>query len=83
TISNESAGTQGEVNAGTSTQEITQDCIMMPIWKDALYFDSPTKNIDNGEPKSVADALKQVGDGLDNENVKKDKLQDDNSTKEV
>ncbi|GKE37323.1 putative ribonuclease H-like domain-containing protein, partial [Tanacetum coccineum] len=38
TITNESAGTQGELNAGTSTQkeEISQDC-----------FDSPSKEIDN------------------------------------
>ncbi|GJZ95449.1 hypothetical protein Tco_0667783 [Tanacetum coccineum] len=83
TISNESAGTQAEVNAGTSTQEITQDCIMMPISKDALYFDSPTKNVDNGEQKYAADDQKQVKDGLDNEIVEKDKLQDDSSTKEV
>ncbi|GJT72837.1 hypothetical protein Tco_1032123 [Tanacetum coccineum] len=37
TISNESAGTQGELNTGTS-EEISQDCIVMPIWKDASYF---------------------------------------------
>ncbi|GJW45545.1 putative ribonuclease H-like domain-containing protein [Tanacetum coccineum] len=45
TISNESAGTQEEFNAGTSIQkeEISQDCIVMPIWKDASYFDSPSK----------------------------------------
>ncbi|GKC35637.1 hypothetical protein Tco_1048021 [Tanacetum coccineum] len=46
TIINESAGTQGELNAGTS-EEISQDCIVMPIWKDASYFDSPTKDVDN------------------------------------
>ncbi|GJU22166.1 putative ribonuclease H-like domain-containing protein [Tanacetum coccineum] len=57
TISNESAGTQGELNAGTSTQkeEISQDCIVMPIWKDASYFDSPSKDVGNGEPKSATD----------------------------
>ncbi|GJZ51396.1 ribonuclease H-like domain-containing protein [Tanacetum coccineum] len=54
TIINESVGTQGELNAGTS-KEISQDCIVMPIWKDASYFDLPTKDVDNGEPKSVAD----------------------------
>ncbi|GKD76634.1 putative ribonuclease H-like domain-containing protein [Tanacetum coccineum] len=54
-ISNESAGTQSELNAG-------QDCIVMPIWKDALYFDSPTKDVDNGEPKTADDAQKQVED---------------------
>ncbi|GJZ08620.1 putative ribonuclease H-like domain-containing protein [Tanacetum coccineum] len=55
TITNESAGIQGELNAGTSTEkeEISQDCIVMPIWKDASYFDSPSKDVDNGEPKSV------------------------------
>ncbi|GJV70129.1 putative ribonuclease H-like domain-containing protein [Tanacetum coccineum] len=62
TISNESAGTQGELNVGTSTQkeEISQDCIVMLIWKDASYFDSPSKDVGNGEPKSAADDQKKV-----------------------
>ncbi|GJV52826.1 zinc finger BED domain-containing protein RICESLEEPER 2-like protein, partial [Tanacetum coccineum] len=61
-ISNESTGTQGELNAGTSTQkeEISQDCIVMPIWKDASYFDSPSKDVGNGEPKFATDDQKQV-----------------------
>ncbi|GKE77767.1 putative ribonuclease H-like domain-containing protein, partial [Tanacetum coccineum] len=85
TITNEYAGTQGELNAGTSTQkeEISQDCIVMPIWKDASYFDSPSKNVGNGEPKSAADDQKQVEDGPDNENDQKDKYKDDSSPKEV
>ncbi|GJU09361.1 ribonuclease H-like domain-containing protein [Tanacetum coccineum] len=82
TIINESAGTQGELNAGTS-EEISQDCIVMPIWKDASYFDSPSKDVDNGEPKSAADDQKQVEDGMDIENVEKYKFEDDSSTKEV
>ncbi|GJV51713.1 hypothetical protein Tco_1447454, partial [Tanacetum coccineum] len=61
-------GTQGELNVGTS-EEISQDCIMMPIWKDALYFDSPSKDGDTGEPKSAADDQKLVEDGLDNYNT--------------
>ncbi|GKB44108.1 putative ribonuclease H-like domain-containing protein, partial [Tanacetum coccineum] len=81
-IINESAGTQGELNAGT-LEEISQDCIMMPIWKDASYFDSPSKDVDIGEPKSDADDQKHVEDGLDNENDEKDKFEDDSSTKEV
>ncbi|GKB19806.1 putative ribonuclease H-like domain-containing protein, partial [Tanacetum coccineum] len=52
TIINESASTQGELNAGI--EEINQDCIVMPIWKDASYFDSPSKDVGNGEPKSAA-----------------------------
>ncbi|GJS42279.1 retrovirus-related pol polyprotein from transposon TNT 1-94 [Tanacetum coccineum] len=85
TISNESASTQEEFNAGTSTQkeEISQDCIVMPIWKDASYFDSPSKDVGNGEPKSTADDQKQVEDGPDNENDEKDKYEDDSSPKEV
>ncbi|GKA14932.1 hypothetical protein Tco_0694578 [Tanacetum coccineum] len=85
TISNESAGTQGELNVGTSTQkeEISQDYIVMPIWKDASYFDSPSKDVGNGEPKSVADDQKQDEDGPDNESGEKDKSEDDSSPKEV
>ncbi|GKB11830.1 putative ribonuclease H-like domain-containing protein [Tanacetum coccineum] len=85
TISNKSAGTQGELNAGTSTQkeEISQDCIVMPIWKDASYFDSPSKDVGNGEPKSAADDQKQVEDGPHNESDEKDKSKDDSSPKEV
>ncbi|GJT97371.1 putative ribonuclease H-like domain-containing protein [Tanacetum coccineum] len=85
TISNESAGTQGELNAGTSTQkeEISQDCIVMPIWKDASYFDSPSKDVGNGEPKSAADDQKQVEDGPHNKSDEKDKSEDDSSPKEV
>ncbi|GJZ79380.1 putative ribonuclease H-like domain-containing protein, partial [Tanacetum coccineum] len=85
TISNESAGTQGELNAGTFTQkeDISQDYIVMPIWKDASYFDSLSKDVGNGEPKSAADDQKQVEDGLDNDNDEKDKSKDDSSPKEV
>ncbi|GKA85174.1 RNA-directed DNA polymerase, eukaryota, reverse transcriptase zinc-binding domain protein [Tanacetum coccineum] len=82
TISNESAGTQRELNACIS-EEISQDCIVMPIWKDALYFDSPYKDVDNGEPKSAADNQKQDGDGPDNENFEQDKFEDVSSPKEV
>ncbi|GJY60888.1 putative ribonuclease H-like domain-containing protein [Tanacetum coccineum] len=85
TITNESTGTQGELNAGTSTQkeEISQDCIVMPIWKDASYFDSPSKDVGNDEPKSTTDDQKQVEDGPDNESDEKDKSDDDSSPKEV
>ncbi|GKE47300.1 putative ribonuclease H-like domain-containing protein, partial [Tanacetum coccineum] len=85
TISNEFAGTQEEFNAGTSTQkeEISQDCIVMPIWKDASYFDSPSKDVGNVEPKSATADQKHVEDGLHNESDEKDKSDDDSSPKEV
>ncbi|GKF70117.1 putative ribonuclease H-like domain-containing protein, partial [Tanacetum coccineum] len=38
----------------------------MPIWKDASYFDSPSKDIGNVETKSATDDQKQVEDGPNN-----------------
>ncbi|GJV34296.1 putative ribonuclease H-like domain-containing protein [Tanacetum coccineum] len=58
---------------GTS-EEISQDCIVMPIWKDASYFDSPTQDVDNGEPKYVVDDQKLGMEMVDNENDYKNKL---------
>ncbi|GKB54991.1 ribonuclease H-like domain-containing protein [Tanacetum coccineum] len=74
TVSNDSAGT---------SKENSQDCIVMPIWKDTSYFDSPTKNVDNGEPKTANDAQKQVEDGLNNENAEQERFADDSSSKDV
>ncbi|GKG40265.1 hypothetical protein Tco_0467042, partial [Tanacetum coccineum] len=73
------------LNAGTSTQkeEISQDCIVVPIYKDDAYFNSPSKDVGNGDPKSAANDQKQVEDGSDNENDEKDKPEDDSSPKEV
>ncbi|GKB48701.1 putative ribonuclease H-like domain-containing protein [Tanacetum coccineum] len=61
------------VAAGTITNESA----------DASYFDSPSKDVGSGEPKSVADDQKQVEDGPDNENDAKDKSKDDSSPKKV
>ncbi|GKB57567.1 putative ribonuclease H-like domain-containing protein [Tanacetum coccineum] len=85
TILNESVGTQEELNVGTFTQkeEISQDCIVMPIWKDASYFDSPSKDAGNCEPKTASDDQKHVKDGPHNESNEKDKSEDDSSSKEV
>ncbi|GJZ52021.1 putative ribonuclease H-like domain-containing protein [Tanacetum coccineum] len=74
TISNDSAGT---------SKEVSQDCIMMPIWKDTSYFDSPTKDVDYGEPKTADDAQKKVEEGLNNNNAEQERFADDSSTKDV
>ncbi|GKF27195.1 putative ribonuclease H-like domain-containing protein, partial [Tanacetum coccineum] len=47
------------------------------------YFDSPTQDVDNGEPKSAADDQKQDGGSPDNENDKQDKSDDVSNPKEV
>ncbi|GKE49727.1 putative ribonuclease H-like domain-containing protein, partial [Tanacetum coccineum] len=75
-------GAYGGRITGTS-EEISQDCIVMPIWKDTSYFDSPTKNVENGEPKTADDAQKQVEDSPNNENAEQDKFEDDSSSKDV
>ncbi|GJR86978.1 putative ribonuclease H-like domain-containing protein [Tanacetum coccineum] len=77
-----SAGTVSNVSAGT-LEENRQECIVMPIWKDSSYFDSPTKNVDNGEPKTTDDAQKQVEDGLNDENAEQERFADDSSSKDV
>ncbi|GKA22979.1 hypothetical protein Tco_0708941 [Tanacetum coccineum] len=74
--------TYGGRITGTS-EENSQDCIVMPIWKDTSYFDSPTKDVDNGEPKTTDDAQKQVEDGPNNENAEQERFVDDSSTKDV
>ncbi|GJY01196.1 putative ribonuclease H-like domain-containing protein [Tanacetum coccineum] len=58
-------------SAGTS-EENSLNCIVMPISKDTSYFDSPNKDVDNGEPKSIDNAQKQVEDGPNNENVEQE-----------
>ncbi|GJR09350.1 putative ribonuclease H-like domain-containing protein [Tanacetum coccineum] len=84
TISNESAGTQGDLYVGTSTEkeEINKYYIVMPIWKDASYFDSTSKDLSNDEPKYASDDKKQLEDDLHNESNDKDKSEDDSSPKE-
>ncbi|GJY89146.1 hypothetical protein Tco_0503774, partial [Tanacetum coccineum] len=76
------AGTISNDSAGIS-EVISQDCIVMPIWKDTSYFDLPTKDVDNGEPKFADDAQKQVEDGPNNENTEQDKFVDNSNTKDV
>ncbi|GJS66633.1 putative ribonuclease H-like domain-containing protein [Tanacetum coccineum] len=57
TISNDFASIQGVFVSSTSSQQdqANQDCILMPIWKDASYFD-------DASPRSVVDdSTDQVG----------------------
>ncbi|GJW29030.1 putative ribonuclease H-like domain-containing protein [Tanacetum coccineum] len=75
-------GTVSNDSAGTSVEN-SQDFILMPIWKDTSYFDSPTKDVDNGEPKTDDDAQKQVEDGSNIENDEQERFADDSNTKDV
>ncbi|GJU30235.1 putative ribonuclease H-like domain-containing protein [Tanacetum coccineum] len=77
TFSNDFAGIQGVSESSTSSQQDqdNQDCIVMPIWKDASYFG-------DAAPRSVADAQIQDKDGLHNENDATEKSHDDSSLKD-
>nr|GEW59984.1 ribonuclease H-like domain-containing protein [Tanacetum cinerariifolium] len=70
TILDASACTHRDRNACTSSwkEATSQDYIMMPIWKDASYFDTPSKDVE---------------EGTHNENDEKDKFEDDSSPKDV
>ncbi|GJR31630.1 ribonuclease H-like domain-containing protein [Tanacetum coccineum] len=67
-------GIQGVSESSTSSQQ-DQDCIVMPIWKDASYFG-------DAAPRSVADAQIQDKDGLQNENDATKKSHDDSGLKD-
>ncbi|GJS70323.1 putative ribonuclease H-like domain-containing protein [Tanacetum coccineum] len=77
-----SAGTVSNISAGTSEVN-SQECIVMPIWKDPSYFDSPTENVENGEPKIADDTQKQDEDGLNNENAKQERFLVNSRSKDV
>ncbi|GKF46927.1 hypothetical protein Tco_0136729, partial [Tanacetum coccineum] len=62
---------------------LTQSINYVPVSVDSLYFDSPTKNVDNGEPKTADDAQKQVEDGLNDKNSKQERFADVSSSKDV
>ncbi|GJT61280.1 hypothetical protein Tco_1004813 [Tanacetum coccineum] len=81
TNTNESAGTQGDLNEGTYTRKdgTNPECIMMPIWKDTTYFDLPSKDVSNDDIISVS----QSEDGPDDKNDDQDKSIHDSSLKEV
>ncbi|GKF73950.1 hypothetical protein Tco_0220282 [Tanacetum coccineum] len=70
-------------DSACTSKENSQDCIMMPIWKDTSYCYSPTKDVDNGEPKTTNDAQKQVKDSANNENAEQERFVDDSSNKDV
>ncbi|GKF86323.1 hypothetical protein Tco_0254150 [Tanacetum coccineum] len=77
TFSDDFAGIQGVSESSTSSQQDqdNQDCIVMPIWKDASYFG-------DAAPRSVADAQIQDKDGLHDENDATEKSHDDSSLKD-
>ncbi|GKG28770.1 hypothetical protein Tco_0416135, partial [Tanacetum coccineum] len=69
--SNDFAGIQ-EVSKSSTISQQDQDWIVMPIWKDASYFGDDA-------PRSVADALIQDKDRVQDENDATEKSSEDSS----
>ncbi|GJU04665.1 putative ribonuclease H-like domain-containing protein, partial [Tanacetum coccineum] len=85
TSTNDTASTQGYLNAGTFTglDETSQDCIIMPIWKDTTYFDSTLKDVSIHDPKSVSPDQEHGDDGPNDEHNDQDKSIPNSIPKEV
>ncbi|GKE61301.1 putative ribonuclease H-like domain-containing protein [Tanacetum coccineum] len=66
TNSNDFVGTEESISAGHSSKETrsSQDCILMPLWKDGSLVDSSSKNASNGDPQPSSDAGKKDDDGV-------------------
>ncbi|GJX35185.1 putative ribonuclease H-like domain-containing protein [Tanacetum coccineum] len=86
TNSNDFVGTKDSIGAGHSSKETgsSQDCILMPLWKDGSLFDSSSKNDSNDEPQPSSDAGKKDDgirkeSGIDNQERPKNSSQDINT----
>ncbi|GJZ87984.1 putative ribonuclease H-like domain-containing protein [Tanacetum coccineum] len=80
------AGTEESIGVGHSSKETgsSQDCILMPLWKDGSLFDSSSKNASNNEPQPSSDARKKDDgvrkeNGIDNQERPKNSSQDINT----
>ncbi|GKF66712.1 hypothetical protein Tco_0193229, partial [Tanacetum coccineum] len=69
TNSNDLVGIEESIGAGHSSKEIgsSQDCILMPLWKDGSLFDSSSKNASNDEPQPSSDDGKKDDEGVSKE----------------
>ncbi|GKD33503.1 putative ribonuclease H-like domain-containing protein, partial [Tanacetum coccineum] len=83
--SNDLVGTEESIGAGHSSNETgsSQDCILMPLWKDGLLFDSSLKNASNDEPQPSSDPGKKDDEGVSQESRIDDQERSENSTQEV
>ncbi|GJZ58597.1 putative ribonuclease H-like domain-containing protein [Tanacetum coccineum] len=84
TNSNVSTGTKESIGASHSSKETgsCQDCILMPLWKDGLLFDSSSKNASNDEPQPSNDTGKKNDDSeIDNQERPEKSAQDVNTVR--
>ncbi|GKA23356.1 putative ribonuclease H-like domain-containing protein, partial [Tanacetum coccineum] len=79
------SGTKETISAGHSSKETgsSQNCILMPLWKDGLLFDSSSKNASNNKPPPLSDAGKKDDKGVNKESGIDDQERPKNSTQDV
>ncbi|GJT48220.1 putative ribonuclease H-like domain-containing protein [Tanacetum coccineum] len=82
TNSNDLVGTEESICASHSSKETgsSQDCILMPLWKNGLLFNSSSKNASNDEPQPSSDAGKKDDEGVNKESGIDDRERPENST---
>ncbi|GJV30790.1 putative ribonuclease H-like domain-containing protein [Tanacetum coccineum] len=66
TNSNDFAGSKESNDAGHTSKEteLSQDYIVMPLWKDGLLFESSSKNSSDDEPQPFSNAEKKDDEGI-------------------
>ncbi|GKA58581.1 putative ribonuclease H-like domain-containing protein, partial [Tanacetum coccineum] len=70
---------------GHSSKETrsSQDCILMPLWKDGSLFDSSSNNASNDEPQPSSDVEKKDDEGVSKASGIDDQERPKNSTQDV
>ncbi|GJR92731.1 putative ribonuclease H-like domain-containing protein [Tanacetum coccineum] len=83
---NDFVGIEESIGTGHSSKETgsSQDCILMPLWKDGSLFDSSSKNASNNEPQPSSNARKKDNgvrkeSGIDNQERPENSSQDINT----
>ncbi|GJT55391.1 putative ribonuclease H-like domain-containing protein, partial [Tanacetum coccineum] len=79
------AGTEESIGAGHSSKETrsSQDCILMPLWKDGSLFDSSSKNASNDEPQPSSDVENKDDEGVRKESGIDNQERPENSSQDV
>ncbi|GJS91024.1 putative ribonuclease H-like domain-containing protein [Tanacetum coccineum] len=85
TNSNDLVGKEESIGAGHSSKETrsSQDCILMPLWKDGSLFYSFLKNASNEEPQPSSGVEKKDDEGVCKESGIVDQEKYENSTQGV
>ncbi|GJT80047.1 putative ribonuclease H-like domain-containing protein, partial [Tanacetum coccineum] len=85
TNSNDFAGSEESNGAGHTSKEteFSQDYIVMPLWKDGLMFDSPSKNFSDDEPQPSSNAKNKDDEGVSKPSGFSDQEQLESSTPNI